>query len=77
MGSREPNKFLSERFGYEVTIEWSEDEAVFYAVVPELPGCMVEGSTYQEARLGIEPAIIEWIHMAKKLGWEVPEPGAE
>jgi predicted RNase H-like HicB family nuclease len=34
---------------YEVVIYWSEEDLAYIAEVPELPGCMADGSTYQEA----------------------------
>ncbi len=34
---------------YEIIIYWSDDDQAFIAEVPELPGCMADGKTYQEA----------------------------
>jgi len=34
---------------YEIIIYWSEEDKAFIAEVPELPGCMADGETYQEA----------------------------
>jgi predicted RNase H-like HicB family nuclease len=34
---------------YEVFIYWSVDDNAYIAEVPELPGCMADGSTYEEA----------------------------
>ena len=34
---------------YEIIIFWSDEDDAFVAEVPELPGCMADGSTYQEA----------------------------
>ena len=33
---------------YELIIFWSEDDAAFVAEIPELAGCVADGSTYQE-----------------------------
>jgi predicted RNase H-like HicB family nuclease len=59
---------------YEVIIFWSEDDDCFVAEVPELPGCMADGSTYQEAVTHAESAIQDWIETAKKLGRPIPKP---
>lgn len=59
---------------YEVIIFWSETDGCFVAEVPELPGCMADGHTYQEAAANVETAIQEWIETARELGRPVPEP---
>jgi predicted RNase H-like HicB family nuclease len=59
---------------YEIIIFWSDDDNSFVAEVPELPGCMADGCTYQEALANAEGAIQEWIETANELGRPVPEP---
>ena len=59
---------------YEVIIYWSEDDQAFIAEVPELPGCMGDGKTHQEALSNVEGIIQEWIETAKELGRPVPQP---
>lgn len=59
---------------YEVTIFWSDQDQCFVAEVPELPGCMADGSTYQEAAAQAERAIADWIETAKSLGRPIPKP---
>jgi len=61
-------------YRYEVIIYWSADDEAFIAEVPELPGCMADGATYQEALSSAETVIEEWIETAKSLGRSVPEP---
>ena len=34
---------------YEIIIFWSEEDKAYVADVPELPGCMAHGSTYEHA----------------------------
>ena len=46
---------------YEIIIYWSNEDESFIAEVPELPGCMADGSTYQEALANAEVVIEEWI----------------
>ncbi len=59
---------------YEVIIYWSNEDKAFIAEVPELPGCMADGATYQEALASAEVVIQEWIATAKELGRQIPEP---
>ncbi len=58
---------------YEIIIYWSDGDNSFIAEVPELPGCMADGKTYQEALSNAEVIINEWIETAKELGREVPQ----
>jgi predicted RNase H-like HicB family nuclease len=59
---------------YEIIIYWSESDKLFLAEVPELPGCMADGHSYQEAVSNAEIIITEWIETAKELGREIPKP---
>ncbi len=59
---------------YEIIIYWSDEDEAFIAEVPELPGCMADGKTYQEALRNVEIIISEWIVTAKELGRQIPQP---
>jgi predicted RNase H-like HicB family nuclease len=59
---------------YEVIIYWSHEDQSFIAEVPELPGCMADGGSYQEALANAEIVINEWIQTARELGRPIPEP---
>jgi len=59
---------------YEVIIYWSDEDQAFIAEVPELPGCMADGATYQDALANAENVIHEWIETAQELGRSIPEP---
>ncbi|WP_204104399.1 MULTISPECIES: type II toxin-antitoxin system HicB family antitoxin [Spirulina sp. CCY15215] len=59
---------------YEMIIYWSEEDEAFLVEVPELPGCMADGETYQEAVQNAEIIIQEWIETAKEIGKPIPEP---
>jgi len=59
---------------YEMIIHWSEEDQLFIAEVPELPGCMADGRSYQEAVSNAETIINEWIETAKDLGRTIPKP---
>jgi predicted RNase H-like HicB family nuclease len=59
---------------YEITIYWSAEDAAFLAEVPDLPGCMAHGDTYEEALAQALSAIEAWIETALEIGHEVPAP---
>ncbi len=59
---------------YEIILYWSEGDQTFIAEVPELAGCMADGTTYQEAVANIEVVIREWIETAQGLGRPIPAP---
>ncbi len=58
---------------YEVILYWSEEDEAFIAELPELPGCIADGTTRQEALANAEIAISEWLETARELGRPVPE----
>ena len=57
---------------YEIIIFWSDEDKSYIADVPELPGCMADGKTYQEAISNAEIIINEWIETAKELDRGIP-----
>jgi predicted RNase H-like HicB family nuclease len=59
---------------YEVVIWWSADDKTFLVEVPELPGCMADGATYEEALANVQTVISEWIDTAREIGRDIPEP---
>jgi predicted RNase H-like HicB family nuclease len=59
---------------YAIIIYWSKEDKVFIAEVPELPGCMADGKTYQEALANAEVIIQEWVETAKELDRPIPRP---
>ncbi|GAB4541688.1 MAG: type II toxin-antitoxin system HicB family antitoxin [Anaerolineales bacterium] len=59
---------------YQIIIYWSDDDSAFIAEAPELPGCMADGATYQEALKNVEVIAQEWVDTARELGREIPQP---
>lgn len=59
---------------YELIIFWSEEDRRYVVEVPELPGCMADGFTYEDAIKNAEVVISEWLETARSLGREIPEP---
>lgn len=61
-------------YKYETIIYWSQEDGVFVAEVPELPGCMAHGDIPELALANAHQAIELWIETAKEFGDPIPEP---
>ena len=59
---------------YELIIYWSKADESFIVEVPELPGCMADGATYEEAVANAQVVVQEWLDTAKSLGRTIPVP---
>ena len=60
---------------YEMVIYWSEDDRIFVAEVPDLPGCAAHGKTRQQALVSAEQAIEAWLEVTREFGERAPKPG--
>jgi predicted RNase H-like HicB family nuclease len=61
---------------YELMIYWSDEDRAFIAEVPELPGCVADGATYEKALENVKVIISEWLETAEELGRAIPQPRA-
>jgi antitoxin HicB len=61
---------------YRVVIEplTPEDGGGLVATIPDLPGCMSDGESPEEALANIRDAVVAWIEEARALGRTVPLP---
>ena len=59
---------------FEIKIYWSNEDQCYVVEVPELPGCMADGDSYQDAIANAKIVITEWIETAKELGRQIPKP---
>lgn len=50
------------------------DGGGYLAIVPDLPGCMSDGETPEEALKNVQEAIASWIESAKEWKQDVPKP---
>lgn len=63
-------------YNYPATIQpLSEEDGSGYVVIfPDLPGCMADGATPEEAFKQAQDAMIAWIKTAKEFGDPIPKP---
>ena len=59
---------------YELIINWSDQDQSFVVEVPELPGCLADGETYEDAVMNAQLGIEERVETARELGRSIPEP---
>lgn len=59
---------------YSIFMQYDPQDRIYVASVPELPGCMADGKTPEEAVKNTEIIIQEWIETALEEGEEIPEP---
>lgn len=52
----------------------AKDGGGYLAEAPDLPGCIADGSTVEEAIHDIESAIISWVATAKEFDDPIPKP---
>ena len=51
-----------------------EEGGGYLAEVPDLPGCIADGQTIEEALHDVESAIVSWIETAKEFNDPIPRP---
>lgn len=59
---------------YEVILYWSDEDQVFIAEVPELPGCAAHGDSPESALANCQDAIGLWLDTAREFGRPIPTP---
>jgi predicted RNase H-like HicB family nuclease len=59
---------------YKIIIYWSNQDRAFLAEVPELPGCMAHGNSYEEALRNVRDAMAFWLDVAREQGEPMPVP---
>ncbi|HEY1930565.1 MAG TPA: type II toxin-antitoxin system HicB family antitoxin [Acetobacteraceae bacterium] len=64
------------RLTYPVVIEPlpPDEGGGFLALVPDLPGCMSDGASPEEAVANVQDAIDTWIEAANDLAHAIPAP---
>jgi predicted RNase H-like HicB family nuclease len=64
----------SAQLKYEIILYWSNEDGIFIAEVPELPGCIAHGDSQESALASVKEAMQLWIDTAKEFGDPIPVP---
>lgn len=68
---------MNEEFSsYPCEIRPLSEGSGFLIVYPDLPGCMADGATIEEAVANGQDAVESWILTAREFGDTVPIPGS-
>ena len=59
---------------YCIIMKYSAKEKCYIVTVPDLPGCMADGHSPNEAYENAKIAMREWIETVRAAGREIPEP---
>ena len=59
---------------YCIIMKYSAKEKCYIVTVPDLPGCMADGHSPNEAYENAKIAMREWIETVRATGREIPEP---
>lgn len=59
---------------YCIIMKYSAKEKCYIVTVPDLPGCMADGESPNEAYENAKIVIREWIETAQAAGRTIPEP---
>lgn len=63
-------------FPYTIELHSSPDEG-WFARVPELPGCMSQGDTAEDALANVQEAMQLWLEVSMEQGNAIPELHAD
>jgi len=59
---------------YSISIRYDVNDNIFVANVPELPGCMAHGETYEDSIREIKIAMELWLEDAEENNEHIPQP---
>ena len=59
---------------YCIVMKYSSEEKCYIVTVPDLPGCMADGESPNEAYENVKIVMREWMETAQADGRPIPEP---
>jgi antitoxin HicB len=75
MSKRELVRYL--KLPYRLNVSFDEESDAWVARFPELPGCVADGATPEEALIEAQAAKALWIETAVAQGQQIPHPQGE
>ena len=69
-------KYPFEAYPYQITPLSDEDGGGYLITFPDLPGCMSDGETLEEAVAMGKDAFEAWTGLYMEKDWEIPRPGS-
>lgn len=64
-----------EQYRFEVRPIPKAEGGGFLVAIPDLPGCLADGDTFEQAIASARQAFDAWVGASKDMGREVPRPG--
>jgi len=61
------------QYRYRINIFCSNLDNCFLAEVPDLPGCIADGESYEEALANVQEAVKVWVYTAKEMKRHIPD----
>ena len=55
-------------------VQWRVKDGMYQVTVPELPGCIADGTSYEEAVDNAQEAIKRWVDEQEAAGKPLPAP---
>jgi predicted RNase H-like HicB family nuclease len=62
---------------YPIFLRWSDEDKLWIAEVPDLPGCLAHGESREAALKAAEEAQGLWLEVATEEGREIPPPSED
>ncbi len=69
--------YLALNYPVTITKDLDRGKTVYVAEIPDLPGCSVQGKSYNDAMKNLEEAKELWLKVSLKKGLPIPEPVSE
>jgi antitoxin HicB len=63
-------------FGYSARIKYIAEDKTYFVEFPDLPGCLTEGNTLEEAKRNAKEALTGYLSSVFDRNLKIPEPSA-
>lgn len=66
---------IKSEYPFEITVLPEDDGGGYLIAFPDLPGCMSDGETIEQAIQNGQDAVSCWLEVAEERGQDIPKPG--